>query len=70
MQDELSHVSEYRPYWRHVDDGPFPRNAKCLWKTNRGAATIGVWYPESQWKWWCPLPSHSEADKARRSDGF
>lgn len=66
VQDQLEPVTEYKPYWRHVDDGPFPRNAKCLWKMDFGAAVIGSWYDGCEWKWWCPLPSHHPKDKERR----
>ena len=65
MEDSMPHISEYRPYWRHVDDGPYPKNAKCLWKTDRGQAVIGVYYSGCCWSWWAPLPKHSPEDKER-----
>jgi hypothetical protein len=36
---------------------------KLLFKPDAGPAVIGVFYPESGWKWWSPLPSHTATQK-------
>ena len=64
MQDEFPHVSEYRPYWRRVDKYPPPKGVKLLFREIHGPAVSGVWYAESRWAFWCPLPAHTEEDKA------
>ena len=55
--------SELKPTWRLIADEKPPMGVKLLFKTNFGAATIGTYYPESGWEWWCPLPSHTEEQK-------
>jgi len=62
----MDYLSELKPTWRHIDDGPIPKNMKCLWKSDFGAATIGVWYEECQWTYWSPLPSHTAEQKIQR----
>ena len=55
--------SELKPTWRLIAEEKPPLGAKVLFKSNHGAATLGVYYPESEWVWWCPLPSHTEEQK-------
>lgn len=63
MEDKFAHHVEYRPQWRRVDKHPPPLGAKCLFKGLRGPAVIGIYYPESEWTFWCSLPKHSEEDR-------
>jgi hypothetical protein len=63
MQDEFQPLTEYAPTWKRIDHKNPPKNRKMLFKSNHGAATIGVYYPECGWDWYCGLPRHSEEDK-------
>lgn len=63
MQDQYPHKSELKPMWRDVKSDPPPLGAKMLFKPDAGPAVIGVFYPESGWKWWSPLPSHTAEQK-------
>lgn len=63
MQDQYPHKSELKPYWRNIETDPPPLGMKLLFRPDAGAAVIGIYYPESQWKWWCPLPSHTPEQK-------
>lgn len=63
MEDRYRHIAQYKPKWRRVDKYPPPLGGKCLFKTARGPAVIGVWYAESGWVFWCSLPAHSVEDK-------
>jgi hypothetical protein len=67
MQDEYQPLTEFAPVWKRIDpDNPpaWVKNKKMLFKTDHGAATIGVHYPGCGWNWACGLPKHSEEDKA------
>lgn len=63
MQDSYPHQSELKPTWRDVETTPPPLGMKLLFKPDSGPAVIGVFYPESGWKWWSPLPSHTSTQK-------
>lgn len=57
-------TTELGPMWRRVDLYPPPKNERLLFRTLFGRLVEGVWYPESRWAFWCPMPKHSEEDKA------
>lgn len=63
MQDQYPHKSELRPMWRDIEKEPPPLGMKLLFKPDNGPATIGIYYPESGWKWWCALPSHTKEQR-------
>ena len=63
MEDKYQHISELKPLWRDVKTNPPPIGGKMLFKPDNGPAVIGVYYPESGWAWWSPLPSHSPEQK-------
>lgn len=64
MQDDFPHMTEFRPMWRRVDKHPPPKGMKLLFRTLNGPLVSGVWYAESKWAFWSPMPGHSEEDKA------
>jgi hypothetical protein len=64
MQDEHQHLAEIGPMWRRIDRVPPPKNCKMLFRSLYGGVTVGVWYPESGWAFWSPLPKHTDEDKA------
>ena len=57
-------TTELGPMWRRVDLYPPPKNERLLFRTLFGRLVEGVWYAESKWVFWCPMPKHSEEDKA------
>ena len=63
MQDQFPHMSEYGTTWRRVDEVPPPIGVKLLFKTLHGQLVPGVWYKESGWAFWAPVPKHSQKDK-------
>lgn len=66
MQDEYKPYTEYAPVWKRFDPENPPswvKAKKMLFKTDHGAAVIGVFYPGCGWCWACGLPKHSEEDK-------
>jgi hypothetical protein len=63
MQDQYPHKSEVNPQWRNIEANPPPLGMKLLFKPDHGAAVIGIFYPESGWKWWSPLPGHTAEQK-------
>jgi hypothetical protein len=64
MQDEHQPFTEYAPTWKRIDPKNPPKARKMLFKDDFGGACVGVWYEGCNWKWYCGLPKHSEADKA------
>lgn len=72
MQDKYPHITELGPLWRRIDKIPPPKGVKLWFKTLNGAAVTGVWYAESNWAFWSPLPKHTSEDKEwirRQSNG-
>ena len=65
MQDKHQKKSELFPTWRSVEEEPPPLGVKMLFKPDHGPAVIGVYYQESKWTWWCPLPSHTHTQKEK-----
>lgn len=66
MQDNYQPLTELAPTWKRIDPNDPPawaRNAKMIFKTDHGAATIGVWYPGCEWTWACGLPKHTPEQK-------
>ena len=56
-------MSELKPTWREIKTDPPPLGTKVLFKPAIGPAAIGIYYPESGWDYWCPLPSHTPEQK-------
>jgi hypothetical protein len=63
MQGDIPHISEVGPMWRRVDKHPPPKGMKLLFRTLNGPLVTGVWYAESQWAFWSPMPGHTPEDK-------
>lgn len=63
MQDSYPHQSELKPMWRDIETTPPPLGMKLLFKQDTGPAAIGIYYPESGWKWWSPLPGHTATQR-------
>jgi hypothetical protein len=59
--------AEYKPTWRLIDEIMPPIGTKVLFKSKHGPAVIGIYYAESGWDYWCPLPSHSTAQKQKHN---
>lgn len=64
MSDKYPHYAELMPVWKRIDPNHPPKNRKMLFKTDHGAAVIGVWYEGCCFTWYCGLPRHSDTDKA------
>lgn len=62
--DKYQPLTEYAPTWKRVDKHTPPKNVKLLFRSRFGALVVGVWYDEAGWDFWCPMPKHSEEDKA------
>lgn len=58
------YLAELGPTWRRIDEIPPPKNCKLLFRSLYGGVCVGVWYAESGWAFWAPLPKHTDADKA------
>lgn len=61
--DKYPHLAEIGPTWRRIDLIPPPKNCKLLFRSLHGGVCVGVWYPESGWAFWAPLPKHTAEDK-------
>lgn len=58
------YMAELGPTWRRIDKIPPPKNCKLLFRSLYGGVVVGVWYKESGWAFWAPLPKHTDEDKA------